>query len=157
MVSCHYLCVCVCVFFFTASEAFAELSWLPPGSSQFVFFCLIPLWVRQVRHTQWPIRRLLRYWMHKCRCKVFPVCNYAPRHDRVGGSVRAAPCIRNLGCRWRWVVGLLCHSSVPQGRTIDIGWIRSCECSSAGHDAVEKRKSLPLPAIEPNFSSQHFA
>jgi hypothetical protein len=43
--------------------------------------------------------------------------NWAPRHEGVLGSGGIAPCILDLGTRWRWVVSFMPRSLYPQGKS----------------------------------------
>jgi hypothetical protein len=81
--------------------------------------------------------------------KVVPVFNQAPRHEGVLGSGGIAPCILDLGTRWRWVVSFTPRSLYPQGKSLwcplDRGWVGP----RAVLDAVVKRK-IPSPRQESN-------
>jgi hypothetical protein len=55
---------------------------------------------------------------NKGKGKVVPVLNLAPRHEEVLGSGGIAPCILDLGIRWRWVVNFTGRPPLyPQGES----------------------------------------
>jgi hypothetical protein len=51
------------------------------------------------------------------------VLNKARRHEGILGSGGIAPCILDLGTRWRWVVSFMPRLLSPQGRAPGTYWI----------------------------------
>jgi hypothetical protein len=66
------------------------------------------------------------------------------------GEWRYSFTILDLGTRWRWVISL-----TPGEITPGTNWIGDWVGPTAGLDAVEKRKPLPLPGLKPQPSSPY--
>jgi hypothetical protein len=65
------------------------------------------------------------------------------------GSGGIVPRILDLGTRWRWVISFTSRSLYPQGKTPGTHWIGSWVGSTAGMDAVVRRK-IPSPYRDSN-------
>jgi hypothetical protein len=72
-----------------------------------------------------------------------PVLNYVLRHEWNGGI---APCILNLGTRWRLVVSFMTRPLYSRENVPGTHWIGGLVGPRAGVDAVAKRQKYPLPA-----------
>jgi hypothetical protein len=77
--------------------------------------------------------------------RILCLTKHYPWRRKGGGGV--APCILNLGPRWRWVVSFTAGKGPPPPGTHRIGgWVGP----RAGLNVVTRRKEfLPLPGIEP--------
>jgi hypothetical protein len=90
-------------------------------------------------------------YMYVClwKCKVVPV----PRHEHVLGSGGTAPCILNLGTRWKWMVSFTPQPLYPRRKNpwnpLDkwLGELQS-RCWRSGEDET----SQALPGIETRSS-----
>jgi hypothetical protein len=77
--------------------------------------------------------------------KVRSLCfNWAPRHEGVLGSGGLAPCVLELGTRWRWVVSFTPWPLYRQGKSLWYPLDRRLGGSRTGLDAV-----VTPPGIEP--------
>jgi hypothetical protein len=76
--------------------------------------------------------------------------NWAPGHEGVLGSGDIAPCILDLGTRWRWVVSFMPQPLYPQGKSPWYPLDRRLGGAQgqSGHSSEDKN-SQPLPELNP--------
>jgi hypothetical protein len=86
------------------------------------------------------------------RIQVVSVLNYPPYYVDLGGSGCIAPCILNLGSRWRLVVSFTPPPLYPRGKS---PWYptdkRQHEPQSRLECCREEKTILNLPGFEPKF------
>jgi len=55
---------------------------------------------------------------------MYPLFNYAPRHEDVGRKGEISPCILNRSARWRYVVSFTLRPLYLRERDPSAHWIR---------------------------------
>jgi hypothetical protein len=88
----------------------------------------------------------------KIKVKLF-LCHFLSEHyatEAYWGSRGIAPCILDLGTRWRWVVSFTLLPVYPQGKSYMFPLDRRlCGPQSRSGRGSKERNSLPLPGFEP--------